>query len=241
MIMNEPESTFTLPSLSPWHKSNYLRYAEQVLTTQQSMQTPAGKNIIHYTLGEEPQHVQMKHYPKGDRIDNNTGSQYFYHCHRENKESLEHGHFHCFLRQTHIPKRIKPAVLADSKKNRDNPFTHLIAISMNCYGQPIRLFTVNRWVTGEIWYDAHHTRTFAKRFKMTANQDSHWKALDQWIEGIIFLFSPQIMWLQQQRDNMVLAHHQQNPSVNFFENKDQEELSSLAINLNDQIQWILAQ
>ncbi len=44
----------------------------------------------------------MNHYPKGDRIDYDTGAQYFYHCHRESEETEEHGHFHCFLRYKHI-------------------------------------------------------------------------------------------------------------------------------------------
>ena len=83
-------SEFKLPTLSRWNKTKFLGYAQQVLEAQQKMVTSKGKNILHYTLKKKSRHERMSHYPKGDRIDHGTGSQYFYHCHRENFESTEH-------------------------------------------------------------------------------------------------------------------------------------------------------
>ncbi|HHF7365381.1 TPA: hypothetical protein ACPSKY_000474 [Legionella bozemanae] len=234
-------SEFMLPQLSNWHKNIYLNYAKQVLESQQLMMTKKGKSILHYTLKKKRNFERMSHYPHGDRIDHKTGAQYFYHCHRENYESTEHGHFHCFLRYKHIPKSIKPAPLADWDKYIDNPMTHLIAIGMNQLGQPIRLFTVNRWVTSEIWYNAEHSARLLKRYKMTLNDDPYWQVLDRWVEGIIHLFKPQILWLHQERDKKIIQHQADNNAIeNPYMDYDLEELSEISIDLKQQIEWIIS-
>ena len=233
------DSPFILPELTKWHKAKMLGYAEQVLITQQQMTTNTGKNIIHHTLQKKRRHARLDHYPEGDRIDKQTGAQYFYHCHRENKTTSEHGHFHCFLRYKHIPQRIKPTPIADWDKYIDNPIAHIIAIGMDRFGQPIRLFTVNRWVTSETWYDAKHAQNFTKRFKMPLATDSYWRVLDQWVEGMIQLFSPQIAWLHHQRDEIIGQHLLQNHEVNVYEDRKIEELSEISIDLKSQVQWII--
>lgn len=236
MLENTP---FNLPALTRWRKTKMLGYAEQVLTSQQQMTTSTGKNILHHTLQKKRRHKRMDHYPKGDRIDHQTGAQYFYHCHRENIESAEHGHFHCFLRYKRIPKRVKPTPLSDWNKYIDNPMTHIIAIAMDRFGQPIRLFTVNRWVTSEIWYDAIHTPNFVRRFNMTLADDPYWQVLDQWVDGMLHLFSPQIAWLHHQRDTAIQHHYLHNSNENVYENREVEELSEISIDLKTQIQWLL--
>lgn len=230
---------FTYPEISAWRKKIMLAYASQVLEAQQQMVTNKGKNILHYTLKKKRRHERMSHYPKGDRIDHETGAQYFYHCHRENFESTEHGHFHCFLRYKHIPKHIKPTPLADWDEFIDNPMTHLVAIAMNQFGQPIRLFTVNRWVTSEIWYDARHAPNLLKRFKMTLNDDPYWQVLDKWVEGMLHLFAPQIAWLQHSRDSAIQNHQQINKVDNPYTDYNLEDLSEISIDLKQQIEWII--
>lgn len=235
----QPNTTFSLPLLTARQKSNLLRYAELVLNRQQAMQTHTGKNILHYTLLKKRKHIRLQHYPLGDRIDLKTGGHYFYHCHRENLTHSEHGHFHCFLRKNFIQKRIKPTPLPDWDLYLDNAITHLIAIAMDRYGQPIRLFTVNRWITKETWFDAHHLPDILKRFKMTLTDSDHWQVLDQWVEGMLHLFAPQIAWLHQRRDAQLLIHKQANLNDNLYENKAIEELSEIQIDLPSQIHWIL--
>lgn len=234
-MLSIPE--FTLPELNPSKKKRLLAIASQILQAQQHM-SAKNKNILHYTLQKKKRHIGMNHYPKGDRIDHQTGAQYFYHCHRENLDSMEHGHFHCFMRHNNIPAYIKPILLPDEEN--DSPMTHLVAIAMNRYGQPIRLFTVNRWISYDIWYDAKHTPKFIKRFKMTLNDDPWWQVLDQWVEGMMHLFAPQIAWLQLARDDTIHHHQKQHPHINAYKDENLEELSSIAIDLNQQIQWLLA-
>jgi hypothetical protein len=232
------DSHFTHPNLSNWHRNKFLSYATQVLEAQQQMTTSNGNNLLHYTLQKKRRHMSMVHYPKGDRIDHGTGAQYFYHCHREDFDTTEHGHFHCFLRYKHIPKRIKPAALDDWDRYIDNPMTHLVAIGMNQVGMPIRLFTVNRWITEEVWYDAIHAPNFLKRFKMTLHDDPYWQILDKWIEGMLHLFAPQIAWLQHERDKIIHAHQAATPHENAYLNKELEELSHIDIDLKNQIEWL---
>jgi hypothetical protein len=226
---------FTLPILSNWKKSRLLRTATKVLEAQHQM--TQSNNILHYTLQKKRQHARMNHYPKGDRIDYTTGAQYFYHCHRENFESMEHGHFHCFMRYKNIPTRIKPSPLP--QLDDQSPMTHVIAIAMNRFGQPIRLFTVNRWVSSDYWYAAKHFPYFINNYKMTLKDDPYWQILDQWVAGIIHLFAPQIAWLQQARDEIIARETKDDTPYAIYEDERFEELSEITIDLNQQIQWII--
>lgn len=226
-IIPEP---FHLPTLSNNHRAKLLRWAKQVLHAQHHIQTISGSSILQETLNNLPRHHAMQHYPLGDRIDYQQGGQYFYHCHRENFTTTEHGHFHCFLRQTAIPKHIRRRPGLNWRPQ--SSMTHLVAIGMDQRGQPIRLFTVNRWVTDETWHDARHIRNLVKRFKLSINDASSWQLIDQWVEGMVHLFTPHILWLHQQRDKLMGQHQD-------YEDHAIEELSSITINLPEHIQWIL--
>ena len=228
---------FQLPQLSSWHQKKFLHWANQVLSAQQHIQQQLSSSIVKYTLGDEPIHQAMQHYPKGDRIDKLYGGQYFYHCHRENQDTAEHGHFHCYLRQSGIPKHIPRKT--GLKWRADNSMTHLIAIGMDLFGQPIRLFTVNRWVSDETWFDAKHAPHLIKRFKLSLTNPSPWQIIDCWVQGMVHLFMPQIIWLLQARDHQMAAfQHEQ--GLDCYENKSIEEITSLSIDLPSQIQWILS-
>jgi len=229
---------FTLPELTEKQKAQMMCYALKVLETQQQMTSKNGKNILHHTLQKKRQHIKMAHYPKGDRIDYNTGAQYFYHCHREDFDREEHGHFHCFMRYKKIPKRIKPTPLPDWDKNIDSPMAHIVAVSMNRYGQPIRLFTVNRWISFETWYDAKYAPEFVKKFKFTIDDEPYWQVLDSWVENMLHLFAPQIAWLNEQRDETIATWQKKYPNSNAYEDHGLEELSEIPINLADQVSWI---
>lgn len=224
--------TFSLPELSTRQKNRLLKIILQILEIQYQISSGGNNNILHHTLEQKHRHVKMLHYPKGDRIDFSTGAQYFYHCHREDLNSMEHGHFHVFLRYKNIPEHISPFLPPDEKNT--SPMTHLTAISMNRYGQPIRLFTVNRWVSSDVWYQAAHAETFIKQFKMTLKDNAHWTLLDKWVENMLKLFAPQIIWLHHARDYKMSAH-----CSDIYEDKSLEELSSVSIDLNQQIEWVM--
>lgn len=228
--------SFSLPSLCQRKRKKLLSIAEQLLKAQNTMIAQQG-SILHHTLNGEEKHIRMNHYPKGDRIDYQTGSQYFYHCHREDWDSEEHGHFHCFMRYHGVPKRIRP--LSWPEEKTESPMTHLIAIAMNRHSQPIRLFTVNQWVASDLWYDAKHAGGFLKRYKMTRKNEPYWKVLDEWVEAMLHLFSPQIIWLQTLRDQLVFEKKRQNPEISLTRDRAFEELSNIEIDVSQQINWIL--
>ncbi len=243
MSTDMKQTEFVLPSLTHHRRAKLLSYAKRALSAEQRMLNTQGENIVHYTLNDQEKHLHLQHYPKGDRIDKQTGAQYFYHCHRENFDAFEHGHFHCFMRYPQIPKHIKPKSIPDWDKYMDNPMTHLVAISMSQYGKPIRLFTVNRWISSEIWYDSKYINRNLSLFKMSLTDNPYWQVLDDWIESILNLFSPQIIWLHQQRDEMIkqLEEKQQysNNAISVYEDSNIEELSSISIDIQTQIQWLL--
>lgn len=117
--------------------------------------------------------------------------------------------------------------------------THIVAIAMNRYGEPIRLFSINRWISNEIWYDAKHTLSFIKKFKMKKNDSSYWQILDRWVEGMLHLFAPQIQWINKVRD-MTISHYKTiYADDNIYEDPRLDLLSEIPINLNQQIRWVL--
>lgn len=236
----QTDANFKFPELSNARKKRMIRSAETMLQAQQTILTNTNQGILQYALQNNTQPISMNHYPQGDRIDHQTGAQYFYHCHREDYDREEHGHFHCFLRYKQIPKHIKPARIQDWDKYIENPMTHLVAVSMNRFGEPIRLFTVNRWISCEIWYDAKQIPLLLNHFKMTL-VDPYWQLLDQWVESLLQLFAPQITWLAYQRDYYLSQQLPLNPNDSVYEDERFEELSSINISVAQQIQWLLEQ
>ena len=191
----------------------------------------AGSNVVWEILQDNDTFYQWNHYPEGDVYDDETHSQYYYHAHNpetENRELDEHGHFHLFLRQKGIPKQIKPAVIPNAwEEDEPDDICHLIGISMNHDGKPKELFTVNRWVTGETWYDAADVIRMLDYFKI----DHAWPSwpTNIWLSEMVQLYKAQIAHLILQRDQALEDWKAQHPGVNPFEDKGLEIMSSLPL------------
>ncbi len=194
--------------------------------------------VLRYALKGKNRHVKMSHYPKGDRIDAVTGAQYFYHAHRENFDTQEHGHFHCFLRTQFLPARLKPLPLPPPAAPAAAPMTHLVAIAMNRHSRPIRLFTVNRWVASDDWFDARRMPSLLKRFQFSPPGDPYWTVLDGWVAGMLHLFAPQITWLAVARDRAIAARRTSHPDRDPYDDHRLEELSELPVDLERQVAWL---
>src|SRR3546814_10011495 len=91
-----------------------------------------------------------------------------------------------------MPPGIRPARVPGfvAPEDADDALSHLVAIAMTPGGLPFRLFTVNRWVTGEVWYRADDVIRLLDVFKIDHAQPS-WP-LNRWISAMIVLFKPQI-------------------------------------------------
>ncbi len=171
----------------------------------------AGTSVVELVMnGKEMEDWEM--YPWDEGIfDKKTRSQYFYHHH---PQTPDHGHFHPFY---HHGKQL----------------AHLVAIAMDNQGQPIELFTVNRWVTDEVNLPPEKLIAYLPRFRM----DSHPKFEDvhRFIRGIFALYQPEIGMLLERRErvykNYRLAHNGEDP----YEDRNLDITSSLPIEVEARI------
>jgi hypothetical protein len=196
-------------------------------------------NVVAELLHDGESFRQLDHLPEDDAIDYESSSQYFYHAHapedRSADWSYEHGHFHTFLRRTGIPEDATPIAVPgdDLPESTSHTNCHLITVSMNAAGYPVRLFTVNRWVTGDTWYAADDVCQFVSRFEI----DQVWPSwpVNIWITEMLRLFRPQITRLLLDRDAAIASWRQAHPGRNPYEARDLEILSWMDISVEQQV------
>lgn len=141
-----------------------------------------GSLVRAFTAGCTP--IQHRHYPPGDLVDPGSGSQCYYHCHRN---TGEHGHLHLF-------RRPRPG----------RPLTHLIGISLDARGLPLSLFSVNRWVSEDRWLPADATLRLLEGISLSgAGCDPH---LGSWLVHFLRFYRPITEALLQQRDRRLAEH-----------------------------------
>ena len=200
--------------------------AEEVIECQRVLSN-TDDNIVTELLRFADSFVEWDHYPSDDVIDQISGAQYYYHAHSNSKRGFtEHGHFHTFMKNT-------------KKKSPDNlPLTHIIAISMDAYGAPQALFTVNHWVTGGIWENANVVKSFLDDFFIDHAKPS-WVA-NRWINAMLKLYRSEIIELVQKRDLSIKKYNTQHPNKNASKMKELEITSYLPISINKKLQELLS-
>lgn len=185
----------------------------------------AGLNVVGEVLRGQGQFVKLEHYPRGDVLDPESQAQYYYHAHRNG----EHGHFHCFLRAAGMPDGVAPAddPAARGWPAGDKAIAHVIALSMDRYGVPTRLFTVNRWVAGDTWYPAADLARMVDRFVI----DHAWPSwpTNRWLTAMVRLFRPQILDLIAARDRALEQAGTDAPDI--LEDRRIETLSETDIDM----------
>jgi hypothetical protein len=124
---------------------------------------------------------------------------------------------------------------APLKRGTREEVSHLIAIAIDVRGEPIRLFTTNRWVTGETWYRAEDVILMLDRFVIDEAQPS--ALLNRWIGAIIQLFRPQIAGLLRARDETVMGWRRRR-RTQVFEDPRLEITSGLNIVLDAQLEFV---
>ena len=200
--------------------------------------TKTADNLVGELLKGVETFFEWSHYPEGDVYDQDSHSQYYYHAHPPEERSNEHGHFHTFLRPDGMPAGVKPAPVADyaPPEDPDDALSHLIAISMDSAGLPIKIFTTNRWVTGEIWYDAANVKMMLPCFEMDHAQPS-WP-VNIWLTSMLMLFRPQIQTLIDARDEVVDAWATSHPEENVYEDRNLEVTTEIMIDVDSQINLV---
>lgn len=194
--------------------------------------------------------ADWQHYPVGEVYDPHSHAQYFYHAHPAAQRGVrEHGHFHTFLRADGMPAGVAPLVLPEAavangpppaqaaplKHGLRDEVSHLVAIALDGQGEPIRLFTTNRWVTGETWYRADDVICMLDRFTL-AGADGP-VLLNRWIGAMVALFRPQVAALLRLRDETVMSWRRRR-RTNIFEDTRLEVTSSFDIDLDSQLAFL---
>ena len=206
--------------------------------------TERGSTIVREIVGASARAEDWRHYPAADAYDPTSHAQYFYHRHPDPDALAEHGHFHLFLRAEGMPAGTLPLLLpeaaianlptppqaAPSKRGIRDEVSHLIAIAVDAAGNPVRLFTTNRWVTGETWYRAEDVIRMLDRFTLDAAEPQC--PVDTWLSAVVRLYQPEIAMLLRERDRTVMDPRHRRRRVDVFEDSRLEITSSLAIDLD---------
>ncbi len=198
-----------------------------------------GDNVVGELLRGTDTFYEWDHYPKGDVYDRETHSQYYYHAHAADQRFPgEHGHFHTFLRPKGMPPGLAPADIPGRPVPEDpnDELSHLIAIAMTPAGFPFRLFTTNRWVTGESWYRAEDVIALLAFFNIDHARPS-WPA-NRWITAMLTLFKPQIVELVRARDRAVAAWAELHRERDVYEDRELEIASYMEIDVEAQIRAV---
>lgn len=211
-----------------------LQAAGEELLECQRVLRKTSSNVVAEVLRHQGTFYQWNHYPKGDAIDWETHSQYYYHAHPKEERPGEHGHFHTFLRYQGMPPDAEPAPLAHPQAPSDSRVgAHLVALSMDSKGYAVKAFTTNRWVTDETWYSGADLARMLPRFRMDHTFPS-W-ATNRWLTAALVLFRPQIRFLLAKRDRTIAAHAAAHPDRDIFEDRALDVTSELDIDADTQL------
>jgi hypothetical protein len=206
-----------------------------------------GSTILREIMAGVGEAAPWQRFPAGEVYDPANHTQYFYHAHPAPAAPgptgrIEHGHFHLFLRAEGIPAGIRPLLLPELavanaplprqstplKHGSRDEICHLVAIAIDAVGEPIRLFTTNRWVTGETWYRADDVIAMLGRFQVQGAAPS--AVVNRWLGAMVRLFEPEIAVLLRHRDKAIREWRWRR-RTNVFEDARLEMTSSFDIDL----------
>ena len=142
--------------------------------------------VLEVLKGKVPR--QNEKFPQGELHFQGSGWRGFYHCHdAPGKDGQEHGHFHLFVQTS------------KSQGNKQT-WSHLAGLSMDYEGQPIKWFTVNRWVTDGIWLPAEELKYF---LDSVSPHQCH-SLCEQWLLCMVSLYTDNLKQLLEERDRQLI-------------------------------------
>lgn len=206
--------------------------AAREITLCQRVMTKTGDNVLTMLVGIQSIVPDLRHYPANDVYDAEYHTQYYFHAHPAGTQpNGEVGHFHTFLRPLGMPEGVRPLVTAPNLDDRDGngALSHIVGIAVNEMGIPTRLFTTNRWVTGESWYAADDVARMLEGFVIDHARPS-WP-VNRWLTALVHLYREEIIDLLIERDATINRFQKGNPGLNCFEDRSLEVLSEKAVNL----------
>jgi len=196
----------TLSAATHFVSSKIEKGFQDVAGVIRSLKSEGSTVVLKVMNGKKYKRDPLVHYPFDSGVlDEKTGYRVFFHAHRKR----EYGHFHTFY----------------EKPNGD--LVHLIMVSMNKKGYPIKLSTVNRWVTGDVFVKADEMREHFLSFKM--NDELFPDArIGEFVRNLFKEFEAEILLLIEERDAVIQDYVKKNTREP-FEDREVEILSSAAI------------
>ena len=177
--------------------------------------------------------VQWEHYPSDDAINRDRRYQWFYHSHdpEDRAGSGEHGHLHLFARMEGVADDIDERLELDylrclRTRRRSAATRHLIAIGLNPVGVPVSLFTVNRWVTGDLPLSGRATIAMLDALRL----DTGHPTIDLVIQSILALYREEVRMLIMERDSVLMERATRAPGP--LEDRAIEMPSSVRIDVD---------
>lgn len=201
--------------------------ADAALTVIEQTQhwADSGRSPLQATIGHATP-IAWQHHPDGDARDRDAGYRWYYHCHDRPQRASEHGHFHLFSEH-------------DRRTGEPPALTHLVAIGIDARGLPIRAFTVNRWVTNEVWRDASQVLRRLAKFRVAL--DGEHGDVSRWLSALTVLFAPQLKQVVTDRDDAMNRRAQGGGRPNLRDDHRLEVISQRRLSLARQIKAIDAQ
>ena len=163
----------------------------------------------------------LEHYPENHVIDPATGAQFFVHAHDVNLNGF--AHFHCFVR---LPGR-------RFGLSRKIVTAHIAAVAVDEQGWPVRLLTVNQWVTGEYWQPARRTLALLDHLRFHARTPQGESG--RWLESLRHIYWPELRRLLEARDRRLQHRLDRNPGKNVVQDRRLEVLSNVPIDLQKRL------
>ena len=163
---------------------------------------------------------ENKKYPADLLQFNQLGWRAYYHCHPATRAGNhrfqgEHGHFHIFVRT----------------QNESETWSHLVALAMDNMGQPLGWFTVNHWVTGEIWQDSE---TLVKYLdSIPYGNPGINKIVERWLLSILAVSRDKVINVLHERDKILKQKLLNQKESDIKQDKRIYLLSEIPINLLD--------
>lgn len=173
-----------------------------------------GRSLVEAIMNGKPFEVWTMYPWDHGVIDKRTRSQYFYHAH---PQTPEHGHFHLFY-------------------HHKNQLAHLVAVALDNAGEPISLFTVNRWVTDEVVLPASKMKSYVPRFRV--DNDAFDREVSDYLRHLLALYHAEIGALLDQRDAVYAAYRARHNGRQPYEDRDLEMTGALEIQVDEQIAGI---
>jgi hypothetical protein len=180
--------------------------------------------------------TQWEHYPTEDAIGRDRRYQWYYHSHApaDRPAAIEHGHFHLFARMEGAAEKMDAAAEstflgAVAASDSDAGTRHLLGIGMSRVGVPISLFTVNRWVTGDLLLSRSSTLALLESMEL----DTGYPTIDAVLTALSQLYRPEIRSLMRRRDAALRARAAKGPGT--LDDTQVEILSEVSLDIDQRI------